>query len=505
MSLKSLLPAFASLLPLLFSACSDKTNDNPLSPDAPLPENTQERRSIVLDNTSFPFIKVPMPSGDSVWIGETEVTVGHYTRIMGPAYLASTDPKPLNWYQAALYTNLLSRAADSLLPLSTDTTIRNRYTILKSGGHGFSALYDTSAGIQTFRPPVVRIAALAFAADAVWRFPSDTFPATPDTLRMSGAVAAKIFRSRLCTVVIGAGAPRDDRLRVLTALLAQKPDSILSTAAPSTPAVFKPHELENGTALSQLLADSSAHTLTACKRSFRLSGGSAIVNAPAVPETLFNTPLVRIVKADSLLDSADRNLRLFYFAAMPLDTAFRALSWAISIPAPCTVTTHPLAYAARVWKRNVNGWGFRLPTNAEWEAAARCAPQNLTYSTRTGTLTLTTAVYNTAAFKPVRSTDGPNPFGLHDMTGNLAEWITDYWTQYGAYLQPDTATAADLARPPHRVVKGGHFACTPTDSTLKTAVQRPFHPDSLDANRIGFRLAISGDAVSDTLWNALPR
>ena len=49
----------------------------------------------------------------------------------------------------------------------------------------------------------------------------------------------------------------------------------------------------------------------------------------------------------------------------------------------------------------------------------------------------------------------PNPFGLFDMHGNVAEWTADVWQEH--VLGPLT----DPLHPHQRVVKGGDFTCGP--------------------------------------------
>jgi formylglycine-generating enzyme required for sulfatase activity len=86
-------------------------------------------------------------------------------------------------------------------------------------------------------------------------------------------------------------------------------------------------------------------------------------------------------------------------------------------------------YIARLNARN-DGYRYRMPTEAEWEYAAR-AGSDAPYS---GSLD------EIAWFEP-NSNDGshpvggkkPNKWGLHDMAGNVREWVSDFYspTYYG--------------------------------------------------------------------------
>jgi len=75
-----------------------------------------------------------------------------------------------------------------------------------------------------------------------------------------------------------------------------------------------------------------------------------------------------------------------------------------------------------------------LPTEAEWEYAAR-AGQQLEYPTNDGNLSYSQANYGTGFggpsgetyLSPVGELFPPNPFGLYNMTGNVSEWCLDWY------------------------------------------------------------------------------
>ena len=81
-------------------------------------------------------------------------------------------------------------------------------------------------------------------------------------------------------------------------------------------------------------------------------------------------------------------------------------------------------------------YGLSLPTEAEWEYAAR-AGQQLEYPTNNGSLSYSQANYGSFSGttdpdflpypSPVGSIFQPNPFGLYNMTGNVSEWCLDWY------------------------------------------------------------------------------
>ncbi len=122
----------------------------------------------------------------------------------------------------------------------------------------------------------------------------------------------------------------------------------------------------------------------------------------------------------------------------------------------------------------------RLPTEAEWEYAARAGVQGRSHG----------LIGDVAWFKdnsggeirPVAS-KGPNAFGLHDVLGNAWEWTADiYSAPY--YHRGPAIDPPGPERGPERVVRGGSFS-TP-DGYVSLSARFSFPPRTKDAT-IGFR------------------
>lgn len=122
--------------------------------------------------------------------------------------------------------------------------------------------------------------------------------------------------------------------------------------------------------------------------------------------------------------------------------------------------------------------GYRLPTEAEWEYAARAGTETAWSFGDEETKLADYAWYGESFQGNVHPVGQklPNPWGLYDMHGNVWEWC---WEVVGPYLEPLPASGA-------RVLRGGSFIFNP--GHLRS-VNRFWHPPE-DRNRhVGFRCA----------------
>ena len=146
------------------------------------------------------------------------------------------------------------------------------------------------------------------------------------------------------------------------------------------------------------------------------------------------------------------------------------------------------ANAYLAWLSARTGKSYRLPTESEWEYAARAG----TTTTYPWGQTLVKEQANCLGCNDQKrgSTTAvgqfpPNAFGLYDMAGNAAEWVADCWSE-NYRSAPRDGSAYTVANCRERVLRGGSFNNDPR--YLRSAARFKYEPDVRFYTN-GFRVA----------------
>ena len=173
--------------------------------------------------------------------------------------------------------------------------------------------------------------------------------------------------------------------------------------------------------------------------------------------------------------------------------------------APWADGSHPAVYVSSIdalrfceWLSRQDGKKYRLPTESEWEYAARgtdgrsypwgeklnrgdlanFADSNTTFPWRDHEIN---DGYPESA--PVGSYPrGASPFGVEDMAGNVWEWCLDFYEPYKGKERTNPLTNLTVGR---RIYRGGSWKSRA--ASLRTTA-RNFNIPEYSANDVGFRI-----------------
>jgi len=139
------------------------------------------------------------------------------------------------------------------------------------------------------------------------------------------------------------------------------------------------------------------------------------------------------------------------------------------------------------WRSNRDGVTYRLPTEEEWEFAARSGGDYKSYPWG-NTWETNRAVVKEAAPRPVGSyPDGKNRWGVLDLIGNASEWTSSKASVYAGVAQIPSENKDWL------VVRGGSYASDPNDRQIPiSATYRDWFKPTLRHPTFGFRLVRAG-------------
>ncbi len=130
---------------------------------------------------------------------------------------------------------------------------------------------------------------------------------------------------------------------------------------------------------------------------------------------------------------------------------------------------------------------MRLPTEAEWEYAARSGNKRYKFAGSDSANEVAWSQLNDASIINKVGLKKPNDFGLYDMSGNVSEWCSD-WYSSSYYSQSDFNNPAGPNSGSHKVFRGGHFQSFSTQLRVSNRGKGTPH---IKLPFVGFRLAFT--------------
>jgi formylglycine-generating enzyme required for sulfatase activity len=181
------------------------------------------------------------------------------------------------------------------------------------------------------------------------------------------------------------------------------------------------------------------------------------------------------------------------FSANP-DVSWRNPDYEQTDDHPVTCLMRVDAQAFCDWLSETEGATYRLPTEAQWEYACR-AGTTTQYSF--GDSNMLVGAYgwyvdnSDARAHPV-GLKKPNPWGLYDMHGNLAEWVSDEYDLYPHGRLTNPTGPAMMPDEPKPIIRGGSWlddAHGPDRAyNLRSAARYYIYFPQIQVNWVGFRV-----------------
>jgi formylglycine-generating enzyme required for sulfatase activity len=141
--------------------------------------------------------------------------------------------------------------------------------------------------------------------------------------------------------------------------------------------------------------------------------------------------------------------------------------------------------------------GYRLPTEAEWEYAARgckgdgsagnAVCENLLYSGSSDANEVGWHSVNSSSTTHPVGQKNPNALGIYDMSGNVWEWVYDWYVAYSATAV--TNPTGPTTPGSNRVLRSGGWNAVAVE-WLRVATRHPWAAPSNRSNALGFRVAL---------------
>jgi formylglycine-generating enzyme required for sulfatase activity len=137
---------------------------------------------------------------------------------------------------------------------------------------------------------------------------------------------------------------------------------------------------------------------------------------------------------------------------------------------------------------SITGKTFRMPSEAEWEYAARSGGKNELFAGGDIIGALAWYAGNAGPSSHAVGTKQPNGLGIYDMSGNVSEWVQDWYDSEYYKISPRNNPVGPLGGCYGRVIRGGGWNL---EANLARVANRDRYEPSNRFAGVGFRLAYS--------------
>jgi formylglycine-generating enzyme required for sulfatase activity len=261
-------------------------------------------------------------------------------------------------------------------------------------------------------------------------------------------------------------------------------------AAVETALNYRPESLvlADGDDASELAPGAVFRDCEACPEMVVIPAGEFIMGSPNTeagrgrdegPQRRVAVRSFSFGKFDITFDEWDRCVADGGCVAIPVPIDYRAGRGRRPLIA---VSWHDAQRCAR-WLSRETGQRYRLPSEAEWEYAARAGADTAYYSGPVITHEQANFDSFIGAAEPV-GTYPSNPFGLHDMAGSVWQWTQDCYIDSYQGAPIDGSARVDGVCT-QRMIRGGSWANAASD--IRSATRRAMHPSGTPDHG-GFRI-----------------